>query len=402
MENNVKIRTVTLSGDGIANFENGKTVFVEGALTDEEIQIQILEEKKKFALAKIDTIISASPNRVEAECVHAKSCGGCSFWHATDHFQLKQNAAYQTISRISKVELPEFSSLIEEAVPDKGWRVRATYHWDGARLGFHAKKSKTVISAYECLVVAPQIREAVLHARDAFRNSRTHLADARFEVDGDEVFITTKSFALKKLADSPGISGLKIQDKLLGKKETVSTKIQYKGATQPIEIPPGLFRQANDFVNGEISNFVESQIPDGSNVSEYFCGYGNLTFQYLAKTKSTAAYEASSESISVAKSLSKKFGCTNLALTRIDLFKVVPKPTEVVVMDPPRAGAQMVCERLVSGSECRKIIYVSCDPATLARDLATLVAGGFEIEVLKFADMFPRTSHIETVVVLNR
>ncbi len=402
MENKVKIRTVTLSGDGIANFESGKTVFIEGALTGEEVQIQIVEEKKKFALAKIDHIISASPDRTESECVHSKSCGGCSFWHTDSHFQLKQEAAYQTIQRISKVTLPRFESLIDEPVPDKGWRVRATYHWDGARLGFHAKKSKTVISAYECLVVAPQIREAVLNARDAFRNSRTHLADARFEIDGDDVFITSKSFALKKLADAPGISGLKLQDKFLGKKETVSTKITYKGIVHSVEIPPAQFRQANDFVNGEIATFVESQVPEKSDVSEYFCGFGNLTFQYVAKTKSTQAFEASSESISTAKSIAKKLNCSKLEFTRIDLFKVVPKPTEIVVMDPPRAGAQMVSERLASGSECRRIIYISCDPATLARDLAILVGGGFEIETLKFADMFPRTAHIETIVVLNR
>ncbi len=402
MEETLKIRSVTLSGDGIANLENGKTVFVEGALHNEVVEVDIIKEKKKFAQARIRKILEASEDRIEPECVHAARCGGCSFWHTRSHFKLKQEAAYQTISRISKIPLPAFEALMEEEVPDKEWRVRATYHWDGVRLGFHAKKTKEVASVYECLVVAPQIKHAVLLAHDALRSSRTQKADVRFEVDGDNAYITTKSFALKKLADQDGISGLKIQDKFLGDREKVSIDLQYDGKTHQVNISPGQFRQANTFVNEHIGNFVASHIPKGSEVSEYFCGYGNLTFRYLAQTRTTFAFEASSESIAIAGTLATKFKCSNLNLARVDLFKKVPKISPIAVLDPPRAGAQIVCEALAAEKKCSKVIYVSCDPATLARDLSILVEGAFKVKTLLFADMFPRTSHIETLVILER
>lgn len=401
MEKIIEIRDVTLSGDGIGHLANGKTVFVPSALPQEKIRIKIVKEKKNFAIATLEEVLEPSPHRIEPECVHAKNCGGCSFWHCDNHFELKQKAAYETLIRISKCELPEYSALTENT-PDKNWRIRATYHWDGVRLGFHAKKTKTVVSSYHCLVVTPAIRDAVLYTRDAFRNSRTHLADVRFEMDGDEVFVNTKSFALKKLIESPGIRGIKIQEKTIGDHNFVDATILYQDRTIPIEIPPGQFRQSNEAVNQEIRKFVANEIPKESEVTEFFSGYGNLTFGYIDTTKKTYAFEASADAIALGRTITKKVECENVEFSRMDLFRKSPTPTEVVVLDPPRAGAQFVCERIASGNECSKIIYVSCDPATLARDLKTLVEGGFEIQNILFADMFPRSSHIETLVILNR
>ncbi len=390
----IKILRMANGGDAVGKLPDGVTVFVRGALPDEKVEIEVIERKKSFARAKLINVIEASPHRAESECRYSKTCGGCDFWHTTyaNELDLKVISALDTIRRIGKIEVPE--PVVHGAKKITGWRTRANLTSDRRHrhLGFVAKASRSVIDVYRCAVLADELNEAIVTLR-----KMTSVFDGRIflETDGRRGVLVDAPNARPDWMAKPinGIVGLSGEQKVLA---TESHHVAPEG----FEVPAGRFRQGNTEMNHLLVERATHHLSGSKRVLELFCGMGNFTLAYAGKCEAVKALDVDIQAV---ETLEEMAGALKLPVDAqaCDLDTDFPDfSCDTVLLDPPRTGAASVVARIEPG-KTRKVVYVSCDPATLARDLATLTANGFTLRHIEFVDMFPRTAHIETIAVLE-
>jgi 23S rRNA (uracil1939-C5)-methyltransferase len=390
----IQILRMANGGDAVGKLPDGVTVFVRGALPDERVEIEVIERKKSFARAKLLKVIEPSPHRAESECRYSRTCGGCDFWHTTyaNELDLKVTSALDTLRRIGKIEVPE--PTVHGAKKITGWRTRANLTSDRRHrhLGFVAKASRSVVDVYRCAVLADELNDAIAALR-----KMTAVFDGRIflETDGRRGVIVDAQNARPDWMTHPihGIVGL-------GGEQNVLATESHHVAPEGFEVPAGRFRQGNTEMNHLLVERATHHLSGSKRVLELFCGMGNFTLAYAGKCEAVKALDVDVQAVATLEEMASALGLP-VDAQACDLDTDFPDfMCDTVLLDPPRTGAAGVVSRLETNT-VRKIVYVSCDPATLARDLATLTEKGFKLRHLEFIDMFPRTAHIETVAVLE-
>ncbi len=421
----LNIQRLANDGRGIG-FVDGRTWFIEGALPGEEVEARVLAARSQIVEARSERVLSASALRRVEPCPHARVCGGCNLQHlsAADQLELKQRSLAEQLSRLANIEPQTWAAPLSG--PEFGYRRRArlAVRWDNkARrldVGFRASASQDIVSIRECHVLVQPLQLilpgllAVLHALDKPQ-----------AIGHVELFSGTAEAVLVRHILALAEADLQ-RFKTFALEQGVQLWLQGEGQPQPLEhtyalgyrLPawdlelawrPGDFVQVNAPVNeAMVAQALEWLAPEaGERVLDLFCGLGNFALPLARKGAQVVAVEGVEEMVERARTNAARNGLVNAHFYRADLSKPLAEAQwasegfAAVLLDPPRDGAfEIVRQMQTLGA--RRVVYVSCNAATLARDAAELVRQGYRLKQAGVLDMFPQTAHVEAMALFER
>ena len=376
----VTIDAAAHGGHGVGRID-GKAVFVPGALPGDVVRVALTRELKNMSWGEILSIVTPSPSRAAAEEFDAD--GAHSWLHFTYPAQAewKRRIVADSLVRIGGMDCEV--GWQEDASLRLGYRTRATFHGDGKALGYYAPGTHEIVDREACPLCHPNLNAALTKLREVRLKGSCTLT---VNPEGDEVLAWT-SFPMRRLkqmfkgADYPG-------------DETGRAEFRFDGRP----IVNGTFSQSSLLLNRMLVAKVEQAVGKAPKVLDLYCGNGNLTLGLPAATK-VLGIDHNGNAVRAAARLRK--GSFRPGGEE-EMLNALRKDTwDAIVLDPPRSGAKLLAPALAS-CEVGKLVYVSCDPATLARDLRVLCVGGWRAKQVTALDLFPNTAHVETVCVLER
>ena len=385
-------------GYGLAR--SGGVVLVRGALPGEIVDVAIAARKKDYAVAETVTVLEPSPHRVSPSCAAYGVCGGCRLQHADYQCQLamKASALADTLGRIAKVGTGP--PAIRPSDPFR-YRHRGQFKADATGIGFHAEGTHRVVPVRACPVMIDGINGLLAACRDAA--ALRGAAGVAVVSDGERAIAhfgrTAYDDRIVGILRESGAAGVAFRDRAWGSRGLV-----FRLGEVVYGVSPGTFFQANWKLNLELVGRIETLIAEGprGRVLDLYAGAGNFTLPLSARAAEVVAVEESGDAFRDLK--------RNVAANRIRNVKAVRSRIEgfrpsgrydAVVVDPPRTGLSERAVRLLRELRAPRVLYVSCNPATLARDLSRL-SGSYGIAGIEAYDFFPQTHHVETLAVLER
>jgi 23S rRNA (uracil1939-C5)-methyltransferase len=403
--------------------DEGKAVFVPLALPGEQARVRIVEEKRGYATAEIEELVSSAPERVKPDCPHFGPCGGCQYQHVgyDTQLQIKQAVVRETLER-GGVPVPAQISILSEEPWRYRNRIRLAFDSNG-NLGYRGRRSHGVVSIRECPIAAPLLVRAALAAGEIARGFEPALrpAEMAFFCDQDETSMLLTAFIARPAkipfddfaealrARIPELNGaeLVIDDRTNQPPRTIAqwgaTSLSYHAAGVDYRVDRGAFFQVNRWL---VDALVE-EVTDGLTgrlAWDLFAGVGLFARRLTNAFERVIAVESAPAAIDA---LTANLAGTTATAVRASTFDFLRRNRtgerpSLVVVDPPRTGLGAEITALLTEVASPALVYVSCDPATLARDLRALIAGGYAIDSMTLADLFPQTFHLETVVHLRR
>ena len=426
------IESITHEGHGVAHVD-GKAVFIEGALPGETVLYRTLNRGKTFDLGRMIEIVVASPDRVTPRCPYFGVCGGCSLQHLRAEAQLpaKQKILHDNLTRIGKVEPDSWLPPLDG--PHWGYRrkarlgARVVQKKCGVIVGFREKRTAYLTALASCEVLHPRVSALLPALRNLIATLSTPNRVPQIEVAvGDNA----TAFVLRHLVpltvdDEARLSDFGRQydvqifsqpgrpDQLvsLWPENPVPLVYRLPDANVEMEFAPADFIQVNAELNQRmVTRALELLDPQpGESVLDLFCGLGNFTLPLARRAGRVLGLEADAMLIEKAQRNARYNQLSNTEFRLADLYSpVTPDPwgTERFdkwLLDPPRTGAMEVVKRLPVEGRPRRILYVSCNPGTLARDSEVLVhTKGYRLAAAGVMDMFPQTSHVEAMALFER
>ena len=441
----VEIVDLSSEGAGVAKVE-GYPIFVKDTLVGEKVEILVLRANKNYGFGKALNIIEASPDRVEPKCPVASKCGGCSIQHMSYDCQLryKKNKVYQNLKRIGGFDDIEVEDTIGMDEPFY-YRNKAQYpvgYDKGVIAGFYAANSHRIIDFDNCYIGSKRNKEILNKVKNFIvennitaydettgRGTVRHILIREGHFTGEIMvclIVNGSKFKYKTqlaeaLKDVEGVKSVSVNynttksNVILGNKvETVYGSdfiIDYIGDLK-FEISPLSFFQVNPIQTQKLyGKALEYADLNGEEiVVDAYCGIGTISLFLAQKAKMVYGVEIVPQAIEDAKKNAKNNKIDNAEFYVGKSEEIVPelyktkgvKP-DVMVVDPPRKGCEESLLNLMLQMQPKRIVYVSCDSATLARDLKILCATNeYEIKKVQPVDMFPHSGHVETVVLLSK
>jgi 23S rRNA (uracil1939-C5)-methyltransferase len=417
-------------GRGIARID-GKAVFVAGALPGERVTLSVVKRRRQMDEAVLGEILVPSADRVVPRCPHFGVCGGCSLQHLSSPAQLaaKQTQLLDDLARIGRV-VPE-RVMAPLSGPPWGYRRRARLgvkyvHKKGRVLaGFREREKPYLADLQTCEVLVPHLRAlpSDLAALVETLSVREHVPQVEVAVGDAATALVFRVIKAPSAADLALLAAFAAE-------HSVQIHLQPGGidtihALEP-GYPPLRYALANfdlvldfgpvDFVqvNGQINAaMVDLAIAElapepGDRVLDLFCGLGNFTLALARRAANVVGVEGDAGLVAKARANAAANGSGNTAFFTENLFEPASFGAwaamryECVLLDPPRAGAREVAERMASWRP-RRLVYISCHPGSLARDAGILVeTQGFKLVAAGVMDMFPHTTHVESIAVFAR
>ena len=352
-------------GRGITRID-GKIVFVNGALPGEIVELDIIEDKKKYMVANVKTIKNESVNRIKVECPYYSECGGCDLLHLSYNSQLeyKKNKVKNIFSKYADLNIEP--NIVSSA--DKGYRNKVVFHKGKQGYGLYKKNSHDIVYIDECLLLDSKLK--------GLQNS-----------DSLEKEITFR------ICDSGVISN--IFEKSEGFKTINNLKFK---------LNINSFFQVNDFICSKLFDIVSGFVSKDDEVLDLYAGVGTLSLVASINAKKVYSIEINEYASSNALENAKLNNKDNVEVINGDVPKILKKFDKnfnTVIVDPPRSGLDEFTRDFLLEKLPNKILYVSCDPLTLARDINVLKEK-YELDNITLLDMFPNTYHVETVCVLKK
>jgi 23S rRNA (uracil1939-C5)-methyltransferase len=410
----LRIEKAIYGGDGLARIPAGKTVFVPGTLPGELVEATMATDRRSFATGKLDAVLEPSTERVAPGCEYFPRCGGCQYQHAGPAFQLqmKLDILKETLGRAHVAIPSEIGSL---AGPPWGYRNRIRLHVMGPRLGYLQRGSHKLLPVTHCPIAAPVLEQAIAVV-ERVAGLEDLCDEVEFFTNGeqDQLLISLwpgpkhrpreqalEVFAERVRAELPALIGVGLLTQKNIKYWGQRT-LTYTVCGIPYQVSLGSFFQVNRFLLPELLQLVVKN-RSGRMAWDLYAGAGlfarALDFDFV-----TAVESEGFSSDDLNKNLENRphqvVRSNTLDFLRSQSSAQV-RP-DLIAVDPPRAGlGKEICGHL-SRIAPPNIIYVSCDPATLARDLQTLLESGYFLQTIQLVDMFPQTFHLETVTVLVR
>ena len=428
----LQIAKSVYGGAGLAHEPGGKTVLVPFTLPGEMIEAQLLEHKKKSDEASLLQVMSASKDRVKPACSHFGECGGCQYQHAEypTQMKIKSSILQETLERAGLIALPNIESHLG---PQWGYRNRMRLRIeeldDIPRVGYNRRGTNEFLAIHECPIAAPILWRAaqsllqVAAQTPSAARWLSNAVEAEFFTTGDEKKLQMTIYVRK---DQPGLAAfcehLKqvIPElagagtsliKLTGPQRQVqkprpleswgATGLSYRAADEDYWISRGGFFQVNRFLIDELVRIV-TEDRNGQLAWDLYAGVGLFSRALAKKFRQVVAVETAG--IDLINSF-KGPGKRAVEATTVDFLRhavIQRERPQLIVMDPPRAGVGADVCSFLARIAAPEIVYVSCDPATLARDLKMLVDAGYKLQEVHLIDLFPQTFHLETVVVLRK
>ena len=380
----VEIERILPGGMGLAHAQ-GKTVFVSLAAPGDRVRVRVERDQGNVLFASIEEILAPSPLRIEPPCPYFGRCGGCDFQQLTYEAQLAAKAEIirDCLHRIARLEnIPEI--VVTPSPNNWRYRMRATWQIDEEQrtIGYYERGSRVVCDVADCAVLQPEL-QAKLEAVRATEWYQFPPGLKHLDVVAGENGV---SFA-------PEFAEFETQELSL----TVRGEVYRYNAEAFFQINPSLLGPLIDFALAGAA---------GKSALDLYSGVGLFTLPLARHFKNVLAVEANPMATRFARRNLESAGLSNarvITATVTDWFRSVPASSaDFVLLDPPRAGAESAVIKGILDLHPSGISYVSCDPATLARDLKKLIAGGYTLEAVLGFDLFPQTHHVETVVRVSR
>ncbi len=427
VEGPLRLEKAVYGGDGLARTTQGEVVMLPFVLPGEFVEG---DETAGFR------VIQASPERVPAHCIHFGICGGCQYQMAAypEQLRMKADILRETLARGGVSELPEVQVL---ASPEPwGYRNRIRLRirsLDGVmRLGYSVRGSKEFLAVRMCPIAAPvlwAIAEALGNAARGQRDAQEWLESAAevelaCDEEGRRVGVhllctgatPPRKGGLERLAKWLGNTGLPVASVAASRLHVASGRatellawwgaegLAYRVGAQSFFLKPGSFFQVNRFL---VPGMVATVCGDrrGSLAWDLYAGVGLFARALAERFEQVTAVEANPVAVEELRRGLRRAGDQAIEETTLGFLRkavVQRERPEVIVLDPPRAGAGEEACGLLARLGPREIVYVSCDPTTLARDLAILTAAGYGVAELYMVDFFPQTYHLETVISLHQ
>lgn len=365
-ESELVIESLTNAGDGLGR-QDQRVVFVPYTLPGDRVRIKITQRKKTYALGSVEEILEPGKDRIEAPCPYFGRCGGCDWQHVPYPMQLaaKQEQLLDTLTRIGLLkDLP-----MEDITPSSreyGYRNRIQGEIRAGSFHYKWRRSDQRIAIDRCAIAEDAINDFLQNA------DLTQCPQGRVEiavVDGE-------------------VTVLAVNDKN-------TTELG--------------FRQINTEISDTLTARLLERVAQSqcAQIIDLYCGRGQWTNAIAGQhgDKPVIGVDSSAENISAAREQSQALGLSNVLFHQAAVEKTLGKldtGNSLCIVDPPRAGLDSTVTDALIANPCEQLIYVSCHPATLARDLKKLTEGGYRIETLAPLDMFPQTAHLECLVHLVR
>ncbi|MBI5587631.1 MAG: class I SAM-dependent RNA methyltransferase [Deltaproteobacteria bacterium] len=423
MEDTVEITSLAFGGKGVGRID-GKVVFVPFTAPGDRVRVRLTLEKKGFSEGVVTDIIEPSPLRTKPVCPVYGSCGGCAWQHMGYAAQVewKERIFEETLRRIGKVSPSRYDPPAPSPMP-YNYRSRVGFKIEGGRWGFFESKSHRVVDIESCPIADPLINGAFgaikkalagqntnIYALDIGVSEKDALAVASFHVTGEARFDWKGALA------GTGLKGFEVRLNPLkkGKGKRVFTELDsrlvYEAGGMEFTAGINVFSQVNRSQNRAlVDRVVEYAGLDGTEtVVDLFSGVGNLSLPLSRRSKKTIGIETSVEAVREARANAGRNSVENAVFMREDAgvwvrnnFKTLEKEGSlVVILDPPRSG-EIDAAGALSALRPKRIVYVSCSPPALARDLSLLTGSGYRVFRAGLFDMFPQTYHIESIVGLE-
>ncbi|HJS76544.1 MAG TPA: 23S rRNA (uracil(1939)-C(5))-methyltransferase RlmD [Burkholderiales bacterium] len=423
----LSIDALDAEGRGVARNPDGKVVFVEGALPGERVAARKISGKRKFDLARATQILDPSPGRREPRCPHFGVCGGCATQHADERTQMaaKQRWLEDNLERIGKVRPESLLPIVYG--PEWGYRrrarlsVRRVPSRGGVLVGFRERRSSYIAQMNECHVLPepvsrliPEMKALVekLSVRERVPQIELAIGDNATALVFRHLALLTESdkALLKEFSENRGIhvwlqpGGPESARPL----HPATSELYYELPEFGVRIGfrPTDFTQVNHAVNRSlVARAVRLLDPQpGERVADLFCGLGNFSLPLAKRGAQIVGLEGNRELVerarqnAAANGLVAQFEAMDLSKPNLEPYA----PFEKILLDPPREGAVEVVKSLPAQWP-RRIVYVSCDPATLARDAGILVhTKGLRLAAAGVVNMFPHTAHVESIAWFER
>ena len=381
----VEIERILPGGYGLAHAA-GHTVFVSLAAPGDRLRVRVDRRQGNVLFASIEEILVASPDRIEPPCPYFGRCGGCDFQQLAYEKQLAAKAEIirDCLHRIARLaDIPDVA--VTPSPRDWRYRLRATWQIDQEQriIGYYERGSRRVCDVADCAVLLPELQQTLERVRakewHEFPPGLQHLE----VVAGEDGVSLSPPFA-----------------------EFETTELELKIAGESYSYNAAAFFQINPGLLPPLIDFALSDVT-GSAAVDLYCGVGLFTLPLSRRFGSVIGVEANPVAAQFARRNLRRAELGNARVINAGVAEWIrssaAKTADVdfVLLDPPRAGAESVVINGIVDFRPHRISYVSCDPATLARDLKKLLAGGYVIESLKAYDLFPQTHHVETVVRLH-
>ncbi|MDU6427957.1 MAG: 23S rRNA (uracil(1939)-C(5))-methyltransferase RlmD [Clostridium perfringens] len=434
-------------GEGIAKIDNKYPIFIEGALKGEKVKVRIVKVNKNFAYGKLMEVLEASEERVNPPCAIYKRCGGCKLQHASYKAQLdfKWDRVKDCVSKIGKLD----PSIVKYPLGmENPWRYRNKVQLPiglingEVKIGFFAPRSHDIIDMESCLIQDEIGDKVVKLTREWIEkfNIRPYNVDGEYDEKGivrhimirrgfttNEVMVVLvtngenlphkEEFVDLMVKNIPGIKSviqninskktnviLGLESKTLWGEDTIS---DYIGDFR-FNISPLSFFQVNptqtEVLYGKALEYAN--LTGNEEVFDAYCGTGTITLFLSQKAKKVYGVEIIPQAIDNAWINAKENKVENVEFFVGESEVVIPNlinkgvKADVVVVDPPRKGCDKKLLDAITNIDAKKIVYVSCDPSTLGRDLQVLEENGYKTLEVQPVDMFPNTSHVENVAKL--
>lgn len=417
----LEIEKCVYGGAGLARAE-GKAVFVPFTLPGEVVEAHIVEDRKSYANAEQDAVVVASGKRAAPACEYFGRCGGCHYQHATyeQQIELKLDILRETLERARLTPLPEIVPVYAAPLAYRN-RVRLHIQREPFALCYKRRASHASLPVRHCPIAAPLIGSA-LDVVTQLGNLIQKFDEIEFFTNQDESELllslwtrqprSNLAFALNEFCkamrqDLPALAGAAVfsmKDPKAPEKELVQWGAQtltYRAGGHAYRVSINSFFQVNRFLIDRLVELVTTDF-SGSLAWDLYAGVGLFAQELSRRFEQVIAVEAAPSSASdLRQNLSGKMRKIVQTGTLEFLRGQTGPAPDLIVVDPPRTGLGGSVVRDLTKVRPRSIVYVSCDPATLSRDLHALVESGYRLRTLHMVDMFPQTFHLESVTVLS-
>jgi 23S rRNA (uracil1939-C5)-methyltransferase len=378
VEETLTIEKLVYGGEGLARLE-GKVVLIPYVLPGEIVRAEIERAKNDLWRGRLLEVLQPSPARISPGCPYFQRCGGCQYQHMDYPFQLEQKREIlrEVLRRVGKIE---FAGEIN-VISGEPWeyRNRIQLHIEGGKVGYFSQGSRDLCSIDHCPIASPKLNETI-------GKIETNRATTAVELFTNETEVQVNVIDRVPRPDLTVLASL-----------GVTTPIDYAG----FQVSRNSFFQVNRFL---IDRLVDCAITDakGEWAVDLYAGVGLFSVKLAERFTRVTAVESGGSSL---RDLAHNFGHFGLPMASVnanveDYLMGLHETPDFVLADPPRAGLGKIAVRELARIRAPRLSIVSCDPATLARDLQGLIAGGYRIEKVTLVDLFPQTFHLEAVVDL--
>jgi 23S rRNA (uracil1939-C5)-methyltransferase len=396
-------------GEVVVEAPDGRIAFLVGAAPGDRVRWRVDQVRKRFLRGSIEALLEAGATRVESFCPLVDRCGGCPWQRIAP---VTQRAALEAHVRrgLAPAGLADVEPIVAVGEPS-GWRSTARLHWRDGALGFHARGGTAVVDVPACPVLTPALAAVLAAVREGLGPVLRGQGTLRITAAPG-----ARSGTVAVAPERPDARLAPAIEALVGGSPTVHGAVLLDGyrvvarAGEPANVFEGVPHPASGFVQAHragnaalVRAVVEAVGVEPAEVLELHAGSGNLTFALAAAGHRITAIEVDPDAVAALTRQAAARGLETHVAARVGRAERPPDGGwSIAVLDPPRGGAARAVAALASRRGLRRVVYVSCNPATLARDVRVFVDAGWRIECARPFDLFPHTGHAEVVCVLAR